>query len=176
VPTLVYETTVSAPLDRVWAFHEDVTAALPALSPPAARVRIESADLPVRVGSRIVISARGPLGLRIRWAAKIVEHRPPHPDPAGAAAVFVDEQESGPFQSWRHEHEFRQLDDRTTRLTDRVTYVVRFGPFGRLGDRLFVRRQIDAMFRHRHAVLPRLLATWSPPLAPAPLPAVHSLK
>ena len=51
--------------------------ALPALSPPEARVEIESADLPVRVGSRIVISARGPLGRRIRWVAKITAHRPP---------------------------------------------------------------------------------------------------
>jgi ligand-binding SRPBCC domain-containing protein len=174
VPTLVYETTVPAPLERVWAFHDDVNAALPALSQASARVNIESADLPVRVGSRILISARGPFGIAIRWAARIVEHRPPHPTPSGAAASFVDEQESGPFKSWRHEHEFRQLENGTTGLTDRVTYAVRFGVLGRLADRLFVRRQIDAMFRHRHAVLPRLLADPAPPLAPASAPAVHS--
>ena len=127
MPTLVYETTVSAPLHRVWAFHEDVTAALPALSPPKARVKIESADLPVRVGCRIVLTARGPLGFPIRWTARILEHRPPNPQPSGAAAGFVDEQVSGPFKAWRHEHEFQQLDEHTTRLTDLVTYTVRFG-------------------------------------------------
>jgi ligand-binding SRPBCC domain-containing protein len=158
MPTLVFETTVRAPLERVWALHDDVAAALPALSPPAARVKIEAADLPVRVGSRIVITARGPLGVRLRWVAKIVEHAPP--GGAGrAAARFVDEQESGPFESWRHEHTFAVVNDTNTRLTDVVTYVVRFGALGRIADRLFVRRQVRAMFRHRHEVLPRLLAS-----------------
>ena len=159
MPTLTFEITLRVPLDRVWAFHEDVSAALPALSPPAAQVRIESADVPVRPGSRIVITARGPLGVRLRWVAKIVEHTPPNAGPGGAAARFVDEQESGPFKSWRHEHTFTQVDDQTTVLSDRVTYGVWFGPLGRLADRLFVRRQIEAMFRHRHEALPRLLAS-----------------
>jgi ligand-binding SRPBCC domain-containing protein len=160
VPTLVFEQTVAAPLSRVWELHEDVARVLPALSPPAARVRvsIDPAYLPVRAGSRLVITARGPLGFPVRWVAKIVEHRPPRPEDPGAAAGFVDEQESGPFKSWRHEHEFTPVDANTTRLTDRVTYEVRFGPLGRLADRLFVRRQIDAMFRHRREVFPRLLA------------------
>ena len=162
MPTLLFETTVPAPLGRVWAFHDDVAAALPALSPPTARVKIESADVPVCAGSRIVITARGPLGIRFRWVARIVEHRPPPLSPAGAGSTagFVDEQESGPFKSWRHEHTFAAVDESTTRLTDRVTYAVRFGPLGRLADRLFVRRQVEAMFRHRHGVLPRLLASW----------------
>ena len=162
MPTLVFETTVRAPIERVWSFHDDVAAALPALSPPAARVKIESADLPVRRGSRIVITARGPLGIRLQWVARIIEHTPPQADPPGAAtasARFVDEQESGPFKSWRHEHTFAEIDEHSTRLTDRVTYAVRFGLLGRLADRLFVRRQVEAMFRHRHEVLPRLLAS-----------------
>ena len=154
MPTLGFETVVRAPLARVWSFHEDITNALPAMSPPVAAVRVESADLPVRAGSRIVIRARGPLGFRLRWVARIVEHQPPA---GGAAARFVDEQEAGPFKSWRHEHEFRAVDERTTRLTDRVTYRVRFGVLGAIADRLFVRRHIEAMFRHRQATLPSLV-------------------
>ena len=167
MPQLTFQTTVGAPLQRVWAFHEDVRSALPALSPPEARVRIESADLPVRVGSRIVIRVRGPLGIPIRWVAKIVEHRPPFVDGDADAAAFVDEQESGPFASWRHEHLFEAVGADATRLTDRVTYRVHFGPLGALGDRLFVRRQVVEMFRHRHEVLARLFA-------PGPAAAVHS--
>lgn len=159
MPTVTFETTVSAPLERVWALHEDVSKALPALSPPSACVRVKAADVPVRAGSRIVISARGPLGPPLRWVARIVEHRPPGPDAPRAEAGFVDEQESGPFKSWRHEHTFASVDDGSTRLTDRVTYEVRFGPLGRIADTLFVRRQVERMFRHRHEVLPRLLAS-----------------
>ena len=164
MPTLTFETIVPAPLDRVWAFHDDVRAALPALSPPRARVRIESADVPVRAGSRIVIIARGPLGVRLRWVARIVQSRPPPPGTVvpRAAAGFVDEQEAGPFRAWRHEHEFVAVDAHSTRLTDRVTYAVRFGVLGRVADTLFVRRQVEEMFRHRHDVLPRLLAAGGP--------------
>src|SRR6478672_47090 len=108
MPTLHFETTVSAPLGRVWAFHAAVAAALPALSPPASRVQIESADLPVRAGSRIVLTARGPLGFRLRWVARIVDHRPPPMAiAAGATAGFVDD----PFKSWRHEHTFTAIDE-----------------------------------------------------------------
>ena len=156
MPTLLFETTVPAPLDRVWAFYEDVTAALPAISPPESRVQIESADLPVREGSRIVITARGPLGWRIRWVAKIIEHRLPHPVAFGEEARFVDEQESGPFAAWRHEHEFERVDERTTRVVDRVTYRAPFGPLGWVADWLVVRPQLRRMFRHRHAALGRV--------------------
>ena len=158
MPTLTFETIVQASLDDVWAFHEDVRRALPALSPPEARVRIESADLPVQAGSRIVIIAAGPLGRRIRWVARIVEHRPPHPVVFGEEARFVDEQESGPFAAWRHEHDFDRVDANTTRITDRIAYRVPLGPLGWLADVLFVRRQIRAMFRHREAVMARLVA------------------
>ena len=74
-------------------------------------------------------------------------------------ARFADEQESGPFKSWRHEHTFTGIYEDSTRLTDRVTYTDRFGPLGRLADRLFVRRQVEAHPSHRHEALPRLLAS-----------------
>ena len=167
MPDLSFVITLPAPLDRVWAFHEDVRRALPALSPPEARVAIESADLPVRVGAKIVIRAKGPLGVRLRWVARIVEHRPPRTAGDAVIASFADEQESGPFAAWRHEHLFEAVSLTRTRLTDRVTYRVPLGPLGRLADILFVRRQITAMFRHRHEVLRRLFGDGLAPGAAA---------
>ena len=149
MPMLEFETTVAAPLEAVWAFHEDVVRSLPALSPPGDQVRIESADLPVKVGSRIVIVAKGPVG-EIRWVAKVVEHVPPHAVVFGEEARFVDEQESGPLRYWRHAHEFEAVDAKTTRVVDRLTYRVPFGPLGWIADAVFVRRKLSAMFRYRH--------------------------
>ena len=167
---LTFDITLPAPLSRVWDFHEDVSRALPALSPPGSRVEIVSADVPVRARSRIIISARGPLGVRLRWVAKITEHRPPH-RADGLRAEFVDEQESGPFAAWRHEHLFEEVAPNTTRLTDRVTYRAPLGPLGVLADHLFVRRQIVQMFRHRHEVLSH---TFAAELTRPPAAAVHS--
>ena len=157
MPTLEFETTVAAPLEAVWAFHENVRESLPALSPPGDNVTIEAVDLPVRVGSRITINARGPFGRPMKWVAKIVEHAPPHAVVFGEEARFVDEMESGPFQSWKHEHDFERVDERTTWVLDRITYRVGLGPIGFVADRLIVRPRLRAMFRHRHAALRRLL-------------------
>lgn len=151
MPVLEFDITVPVPIDVVWAFHDDV-ANLAALSPPGASVRIESADVPVKVGSRLVITANGPLA-RVRWVARIVEHKPPRAVVFGEEARFVDEQESGPFQSFRHEHDFERVDGQSTRIIDRITYRVGWGPIGWVADLLVVRRRLRSMFRHRHAVL-----------------------
>lgn len=151
-----YETTIDAPLDAVWAFHEDVANALPALSPPRDEVKLESIDGQPRIGFTVVIAAKGPLG-RLRWAARYVEYEPPHDVIFGREARFVDVQDTGPFKSFRHSHEFEAIDHQTTRVVDRIDYQVGYGPIGWIANTIFVRRKLDAIFAHRHARLHKLL-------------------
>ena len=157
MPTRIYQTTIAAPLARVWLFHADAQN-LPRLSPPASNVRLESADLPLREGSQLVILARGPLARPIRWVARITDFTPPHAVLFGVEARFVDEQLTGPFASWRHEHEMEAVDAKTTLLTDRVTYRVRGGALGHLADWLLVRWQLRRLFAYRHRVTREILA------------------
>jgi ligand-binding SRPBCC domain-containing protein len=156
MPVIEFETLVHAPLAKVWAFHQDIQS-LVKLSPPEDDVTIECADAQLREGSRIVINAKGPLTSRIEWVAKIVEQREPRAVVFGEEARFVDVQERGPFSSWRHEHEFEHVDEKTTRCRDRITYRVPLGPIGWLADVIFVRRKLSRMFRYRHEQLRRLL-------------------
>lgn len=150
--TLEFETTVAAPIDRVWHWHLDARR-LEALSPPAMAVRIESAETPMREGSDVIVALKDPLGRPVRWEAKIVQIRPPHDVVFGREARFVDEQVEGPFRFWRHEHEFERVEEKTTRIVDRITYRPPLGPIGRLLDLLLLRRQIKTGFRHRHRIL-----------------------
>jgi ligand-binding SRPBCC domain-containing protein len=149
MPTIEFEVTVASPLAAVWAFFEDVPTSLPALTSAEEGLIVDASDLPVRVGSRIVLGMNGPLG-RVRWVARIVEHVPPHPVVFGEEARFVDEQEEGPFKHWRHAHEFEAQGDKTTRVLDRITYRVPLGPIGWIADRVYVRRKLAAAFAHRH--------------------------
>jgi ligand-binding SRPBCC domain-containing protein len=156
MPTLHFETTIAAPLEKVWAFFQDPRASLPALSIPTDEARVEQADDPPVAGARIVFTVNGPLG-RIRWVARVVEHVPPHAVVFGEEARFTDEQESGPFKSFRHVHEFERIDANTTRVADHVQYRVGTGPLGWLADRLYVAPKLRNLFRHRQEAMRRLL-------------------
>ncbi|MFN4243462.1 MAG: SRPBCC family protein [Tepidisphaerales bacterium] len=160
MPVLQFECEVPAPLEKVWAWHDDILTALPALSPPEDDVRLEYArPLPPRVGTEVLITARGPLGRRLRWLARYTAYAPPHGVTTGMEARFVDEQVSGPFARWRHHHEFEALTDTTTRLVDRIEYAPPLWPLSFPADLLLIRPKLRAMFAHRHRVLRQVFAS-----------------
>ena len=156
MPIIEFEVIVNAPLEKVWAFYQEIDS-LVKISPPEDEVSIESAALPLREGSHIAIDAKGPLTSRINWVARIVEHRPPHAVVFGEEARFVDEQVEGPFSRWRHEHEFERIDAKQTRMIDRIIYRVPLGPIGWIVDVAYVRPKLARMFRYRHEQTRRLL-------------------
>jgi ligand-binding SRPBCC domain-containing protein len=114
---------------------------------------IESADLPIREGSVIKIAVRDPLGRRLRWESRIAVFSPPHPVVFGMEARFVDVQMAGPFAMWTHEHEFEAVDDKRTRVLDRVTYKPPMGFMGFIADWLYVRWKIRRMLAFREKAL-----------------------
>jgi len=69
---------------------------------------------------------------------------------------FVDEQESGPYRSWVHLHEFSDLGG-GTRVRDRVRYELPWSPLGELVHPL-VRRKLDRIFDFRQAKIHQLLS------------------
>jgi len=89
-----------------------------------------------RIGYRLRVH-----GLPLRWESEITAWEPPH--------RLVDEQRRGPYRSWRHEHRFEEHDGGTL-CVDEVDYSV---PGGGLVHRLFVRRDVEAMFRFRRQKL-----------------------
>ncbi|HEX8324554.1 MAG TPA: SRPBCC family protein [Tepidisphaeraceae bacterium] len=150
MPLLRYESVVSQPIDRVWAAFQDVSGLLPALTPAAQQLKIESADpLPPRLGTTVRLSVKGPFG-RVRWTAVYTAFDPPHPTVTGIEARFVDEQTSGPFKRWSQSHEFEAASDTTTCCIDVIDYAVPLGPLGRVADVVFVRRLVSRMFTERH--------------------------
>jgi len=84
------------------------------------------------------------LGVRFGWRTLIERFEPPE--------RFVDVQARGPYRSWRHTHEFEEVPG-GTRIVDRVEYELPFGPLGGLAHRLFVARQLRAIFDYRRRVI-----------------------
>ncbi len=144
MPIVEYVCDFEASLDRVWAFYDDI-GSLFKLTPPENHARIDGDPLPMRVGViyRLLITR---FGVTLHWDAEIVTYDPPH--------LFRDRQVDGkgPFKAWTHTHTFTALPNGRTRLTDHVEYEAPFGPFGRVANLLFIRRELDKMFAFRHKV------------------------
>ena len=161
MPTAEFTTQVPAPLADVWAWHEDVEAALPSLTPPGKQARLVSAEpLPPRVGTVVTLEVKVPILGWKKWIARYTEHEPPT-EHETREAWFTDHQDEGPFKTWDHTHHLAANPDGTTTLTDRITYTPPLGPLGRLGDLLIIRRDLRQMFAHRHKVTREYFATTS---------------
>lgn len=76
-------------------------------------------------------------GIPIRWRTEIAEWEPPH--------RFLDVQLRGPYTLWRHTHTFEERDGGTL-CADQVRYRPRGGA---LMNWLFVRRDVERIFRYR---------------------------
>ena len=145
MPVLEFVCDLNAPLQKVWDFHDTIDT-LFKLTPPDTKARLGGAPEPMRVGVVYKLKLRR-WGLPVpTWYAEIIAYDPPH--------KFADRQVPGhgPFRAWQHEHLFAALSESRTRLTDRVTYTLPFGPLGVLADKLFVRRDLEKMFAYRHKV------------------------
>lgn len=130
---------ISAPVEEVFAFHER-SDALELLTPPSERVTVIRRDGSIKAGS--VVELKVGLGpFSTRW---IAEHTVYEKD-----RLFIDEQRSGPFAFWRHQHRFLPEDD-GTRLVDSIDFALYGGPVAeKLAGWLIVRR-LRAMFTYRH--------------------------
>lgn len=86
---------------------------------------------------------------RVSWTARIVEF--------SWNSHFIDEQVSGPFQSFRHRHGIhaeRHEGNEGTRITDAVEFVLP-GILGLMSGR--IRKQLEQSFAFRHQRLPEIL-------------------
>jgi ligand-binding SRPBCC domain-containing protein len=142
---------IDADLDRVWAFHADISGLL-ALTPEWVNLRVEDVRGPdgeaepdsLSAGTTISLSVR-PFGVGPRQSfTSVIAERERSED----EAVFVDTMRDGPLPAWRHTHRFRR-DDAGTLLTDHVAYRLPGGTVGTtLGPLAVV--GFDPMFRYRH--------------------------
>lgn len=156
IHTLHREQRLDGTPEEVFAFFADA-ANLEALTPPLLRFSVVTpAPIPMRVGTLIQYALRLHR-VPVSWLTSIQDWDPPH--------RFVDVQVRGPYALWHHVHTFTAdpADAGRTVMTDTVTYAIGFGPLGDVAHRLFVRRDVEAIFAFRALHIPRLLAASHPP-------------
>jgi ligand-binding SRPBCC domain-containing protein len=82
--------------------------------------------------------------LKVKWVTEIAHVNEPH--------YFVDNQLSGPYALWHHQHHFKEVDG-GVEMTDELHYAIPFGFIGRIANVLFVEREVNTIFDFRFKVL-----------------------
>ncbi|MEJ2581980.1 MAG: SRPBCC family protein [Acidobacteriota bacterium] len=134
---------LNRPLSELFPFFAEARN-LGRITPPWLRFEVISQG-PISMEAGVLIDYRIHWrGLPMRWRSEISVWDPPF--------RFVDRQVRGPYRLWHHEHRFTERDG-GTEVSDQVHYAV-WG--GSLIERLFVRRDVAAIFDYRRQRLEEL--------------------
>ncbi len=138
--TLYRQQIIPASIEDVWAYFA-TPRNLNEMTPPDMDFEfLHGGDEPMYPGQMIMYKVAILPGVRVRWLTQIthVEHR----------IRFIDEQRSGPYRLWIHEHHFESHPS-GVRMTDQVTYALPFGPLGDLIHAVYIRRRLAQIFDYR---------------------------
>jgi len=139
-----YQTELWLPLppEKIFPFFADALN-LEVLTPPWLNFKVLT-PTPITMHEGTLIDYKLRVhGLPVRWRTRINLWQPPH--------RFVDEQLRGPYRQWIHEHTFEPQNGGTL-CRDIVRYSVLFDF---LVHDLFVRRDVEKIFRFRSEALKR---------------------
>jgi ligand-binding SRPBCC domain-containing protein len=145
--TLEARQFVQVPLDEAWEFFSSPKN-LSKITPSKMGFEITSGPADRMYAGQIITYRVGLLpGVKSNWVTEITH--------VEEEKFFVDEQRYGPYSMWHHEHHFEAVDDGTL-MYDKVSYKVPLGFLGRIANKLFIKRQLEAIFSYRFKVLEKM--------------------
>jgi ligand-binding SRPBCC domain-containing protein len=141
---LYREQTIHTDLETAWNFIRSPQN-LDKITPADMAFEIIG-ELPVEMYDGLLIEYRVgiPLIGKQTWLTELKHIRERH--------SFVDEQRIGPYKIWYHYHEITEVDG-GVKFTDRVNYVMPFGPFGEIARALYVKNELKRIFDYRHEAM-----------------------
>jgi ligand-binding SRPBCC domain-containing protein len=132
------------PLEEAWAFFSN-PANLQKITPEDMKFIIRS-EVPEKIyPGLIIIYTVSPLfRIPVKWVTEITHVKEPF--------YFVDEQLSGPYFVWHHEHHFKEVPGGVM-MIDRLFYKVPMGFIGNILDTLLIHKKVQGIFLHRTKAL-----------------------
>jgi ligand-binding SRPBCC domain-containing protein len=152
-----WEQFIPRTIDEVWHFFsrpENLNAITP--DDMSFEILSDIADKPMYPGMIIQYKISPFLGIKMDWATEITHVRD--------RSYFIDEQRSGPYALWHHQHHFVRKDGGVL-MKDMLHYRVPYGPIGTLADVLFVDRQIEQIFTYRVKAVEKIFDFQPAPVA-----------
>ncbi|MES2379830.1 MAG: SRPBCC family protein [Bacteroidota bacterium] len=144
---VLYKTTViNKPLIEVFEFFSKAEN-LNKITPNEVHFKILT-PLPIPMAKGTLIDYQIKVnGIPFVWRTEISEWNPPF--------KFADQQLTGPYSKWYHEHFFEEKDGQTI-MTDKVTYLSKGWIIAPLLHRLFVNKKVKQIFEHREIQLQQI--------------------
>lgn len=136
-----FEASVLLPASppKVFAFHENPHN-ISAIAPKSLKVLAVKAAPHAAEGETFFLQVRQ-FGVTAEWLGVWAQVASP--------GTLIDEGVKCPFQTWRHEHLFQEVDGGTL-MTDRVSLIPKGGPLMSLMARPFLGLFLRKMFSDRH--------------------------
>ena len=132
-------------LKQAWNFFSN-PANLQFITPGNFQFRILTniENRPIYPGQIIHYTVRPLFNIQIRWTTIITKVK--------EEGMFIDEQQSGPFRYWEHQHFFKSIEGKTE-MTDIVTYEVPGWFAGELINKLLIKTQLKNLFHYRYSAI-----------------------
>lgn len=140
MPRIVLATSLPATAQQCFDLSLSVDAHTASMSRSGERIVGGVSTGRMRLGDVVTWRARH-FGIPFTMTSRITE--------LSAPSRFVDEQVSGPFASWWHEHVFEERAG-STLMTDTVRFESPAGPLGRLVDRLVLTDYLTRLLTQRN--------------------------
>lgn len=141
--TLKFKQNLPLTLEECWAFFSNPSN-LGLLTPEYLSFKMTCDECEMYAGQIITYTIRPVLNIPLKWVTEITHVDKFH--------YFIDEQVSGPYQFWHHEHRFIPAQN-GVEMIDTVYYKLPLGPIGRGINAIFVQKDIEGIFEYRRKKL-----------------------
>ena len=139
--TLYAKQIVDKEIDFLWDFFSKPSN-LNKLTPEDVEFKIISGKSDDFYAGKIISYKIKPFKLvTLNWITEISQVK--------EGSYFIDNQISGPYKMWHHEHHFKSNNDGTTEIIDKVKYKLPFYILGRISHKIFIKRKLIKIFNFR---------------------------
>ncbi len=142
---------IKSDINTVWEFMSSPKN-LAAITPEYMQFEVLSdlGDGKMYQGQIIEYYVKPLLGIKLHWVTEITHVQ--------ELQFFVDEQRFGPYKFWHHKHSLKPINGGVEML-DLIHYQLPLGILGKLGNELFVKKQLQQVFDYRFKVVEKIFNT-----------------
>jgi ligand-binding SRPBCC domain-containing protein len=144
-----FEQNLPIPLAEAWDFFSSPLN-LSKITPAKMNFVITSdfaPDAKMYPGMLISYKVSPVFGIRMNWVTEITHVK--------EFDYFVDEQRTGPYALWHHQHHFKEIKG-GVQMTDILTYAIPFGVIGQLANAILVEKEVRSIFNYREKEVNKL--------------------